>query len=510
MSTHPYTLAGVVGTGAMGRGIAQLLAQSGVPVRLFDSNPDAVAAAIDQLQGIFDKLLEKGRMTTEAAAAARTRLQPAASLEALADCDLVIEAIVERLDAKRALFAGLEAIVGNQAVLATNTSSLSVTAIAAGCRRPQRVVGWHFFNPVPLMKVVEVVRGARTDPAIIDDMVALSRATGHLPVVAQDTPGFIVNHGGRAYGTEALKALAEGAADIPTIDRILREQVGFDGSGFRLGPFELMDLTGLDVSHPVMESIFRQFYDEPRFRPSVITAQRTDAGLLGRKTGEGFYRYKEGRPDVAVEAEVPRVSAAPPVWVAPGRNQALVAETAASLGAEVEPGVEPSAKALVLLAPLGLDATAAARGLPAERAVAIDTLFPIARGACVRRVLMTTPATQAHWRDAAHALFAGDGAKVSVLRDSPGFIAQRVVAMIVSVATEIAQQRIASPGDIDTAIRIGLGYPRGPLTMGDLLGPSTVFEILSNMHELTGDPRYRPGAWLRRRAQLGLSLLQDD
>jgi 3-hydroxybutyryl-CoA dehydrogenase len=271
-----------------------------------------------------------------------------------------------------------------------------------------------------------------------------------------------------------------------------------------------MDLTGLDVSHPVMESIYRQFYDEARFRPSVITAQRVAAGLLGRKTGEGFYRYADGKQESPAEPPPPSVAVLPPVWVAPGPRQALVAETAAGLGAAIETGEEPSAAALVLVAPLGLDATAAAGGLPAERVVAIDTLFPIATGACQRRVLMTTPATKPEWRDAAHALFAADGARVSVLRDSPGFIAQRVVAMIVSVATEIAQQRIASPADIDTAVRIGLGYPRGPLTMGDMLGASTILEILANMHRLTGDPRYRPGAWLRRRAQLGLSLLQDD
>ncbi len=259
-----------------------------------------------------------------------------------------------------------------------------------------------------------------------------------------------------------------------------------------------------------MESIYRQFYDEARFRPSVNTQQRMDAGLLGRKTGEGFYRYVDNRAQVAEEAAPPSVAVLPPVWVAPGPRQAMVAEAAAALGATIETATEPSDAAVVLVAPLGLDATAAARGLPAERTVAIDTLFPIARGACQRRVLMTTPATQASWRDAAHALFASDGARVSVLRDSPGFIAQRVVAMIVSVATEIAQQRIASPADIDTAVRIGLGYPRGPLGMGDALGAATILEILTNIHELTGDPRYRPGAWLRRRAQLGLSLLQDD
>src|SRR5690606_4887192 len=201
--------------------------------------------------------------------------------------------------------------------------------------------------------------------------------------------------------------------DVPTIDRILREQVNFDGSGFRLGPFELLDLTGLDVSHPVMESIYRQFYDEVRFRPTVITAQRMAAGLLGRKTGEGFYRYVDGKAESPAEAPVPSPAVLPPVWVAPGPRQAMVAETAAGLGAAIETGIEPSAGALVLVAPLGLDATAAAAGLPAERVVAIDTLFPIATGACQRRVLMTNPATTAPWRDAAHALFAADGARVS-------------------------------------------------------------------------------------------------
>jgi 3-hydroxybutyryl-CoA dehydrogenase len=494
----------------MGRGIAQLLAQSGLPVLLFDSNPQAAEAAIVQIGDIFASLAEKGRMSAEAATAARARLHPADTLQALAGCDLVVEAIVECLDAKQALFASLEAIVGPDCVLATNTSSLSVTAIATGCARPGRVAGWHFFNPVPLMKIVEVVRGALTEPAVVDRLVALSRTTGHLPVVADDSPGFIVNHAGRGYGTEALKLLSEGVAEVVDIDRILREQVSFEGNGFRLGPFELLDLTGLDVSHPVMESIYRQFYDEPRFRPSALAAQRMTAGLLGRKTGRGFYRYADGRQDTPAETPAPELAVLPPVWVAPGSRQAMVAETAASLGAVIETGNQPSSEALVLVAPLGLDATAAAGGLPAERVVAIDTLFPIASGSCQRRVLMTTPATGPAWRDAAHALFAADGARVSNLRDSPGFVAQRVIAMIVSVATEIAQQRIASPADIDNAVRIGLGYPRGPLGMGDLIGPSTVLEILSSMHRLTGDPRYRPGPWLRRRAQLGLSLLTED
>lgn len=510
MSTSPFQRIGVVGSGAMGRGIAQLFAQSGSAVRLYDSNPAALDSAIASVADTFAKLVEKGRMSADAAAAARSRLEPAASLSALSDCDLVVEAIVERLDAKRELFMQLESIVTDDAVLATNTSSLSVTAIAAGCRRPQRVAGLHFFNPVPLMKVVEVVDGLRTDAAVVQRLVALTRLTGHVPVVARDTPGFIVNHAGRGFGTEALKALGEGAADVPTIDRILREQVSFDGQGFKLGPFELLDLTALDVSQPVMESIYRQFYDEPRFRPSVIAAQRLAAGLHGRKSGEGFYVYEGGRQQAPAEPPPPTVAVRPPVWVAPGPRAEALREAVAALQGVVQQTERPGEHALVLVAPLGLDATAAAAGLPAQRTVAVDTLFTIAPGTCRRRVLMPTPATRADYRDAAHALFATDGVPVSMLRDSPGFVAQRVLAMIVSIGTEIAQQRIASPADIDAAVRIGLGYPLGPLAMGDALGASTVLEILENMHRLTGDPRYRPGGWLRRRAQLGLSLLHED
>ena len=509
-SKQSFNRIGVVGAGAMGRGIAQLFAQCGCEVRLHDSQPEATAAALHEIGKTFARLAEKGKLSSEQAQAAQARISAATELGALADCELVIEAIVERLDAKRALFQNLEGIVGPDAVLATNTSSLSVTAIAAACSRPQRVAGIHFFNPVPLMKVVEVVRGARSDERVVARLIELVRAAGHRPVVAADTPGFLVNHAGRGYGTEALKALGEGVADVVTIDRILREQVRFGGNGFRLGPFELLDLTALDVSHPVMESIYRQFYDEPRFRPSVITAQRLAGGLLGRKSAEGFYRYVDGKQEVPEEAPVPAAGALPPVWLPPGGREAALAATAAGLGATVETGDRASARALILLAPLGLDATAAAAGFDATRAVAVDTLFDHAPGSCQRRVLMPTPATRPEFVDAARALFAADGATVSVLRDSPGFVAQRVVAMVVSIGCEIAQQRIAEPADIDAAVRGGLGYPAGPLEMGDALGPATILAILEGMHAVTADPRYRPAQWLRRRALLGLPLHHAD
>ena len=508
-----FSKIGVVGAGAMGRGIVQLFAQAGSSVVLHDTQPAAVQAALAHLKDTFAKLVEKGKIEADAAAQTLARVSPGETLAAFDGCDLVIEAIVERLDIKQTLFKALEDVLSPDAVIVTNTSSLSVTAIAAACRHPQRVDGYHFFNPVPLMRIVEVIGGPRTDPSVLTRLSDLARGAGHTPVVCQDTPGFIVNHAGRAFGPESLKALGEGVTGYADIDRILREHVQIGGQGFKLGPFELLDLTGLDVSHPVMESIYHQYYEEARYKPSVIGAQRLAAGLLGRKVGEGFYRYSGGAvvADPALqEAAAPPVPTGVRAWVARGEHQAAVRSLLEGLGATIDNGAQPSPDSLIVLTPMGIDATEASRGLDARRVVALDTLMPFGLRACKRRVIMTTPATEAAWRDRAHGLFAADGARVSVLRDSPGFISQRVLAMIVAVGTEIAQQRVAAPADIDTAVRLGLGYPAGPLTLGDRIGPSRILEILEGMHKVTADPRYRPSAWLRRRAQLGLSLLNDD
>jgi 3-hydroxybutyryl-CoA dehydrogenase len=290
----------------------------------------------------------------------------------------------------------------------------------------------------------------------------------------------------------------------------MREQVSLGGGGFKLGPFELMDLTGLDVSHPAMESIYRQFYEEPRFRPSMIAAQRCTAGLVGRKAGEGWYRHQDGKQLTPPEPATPAPGVLPPVWVAPGAQSHAAADLLATLGARVETGSQPGNEALIVLTPLGLDATTACADWPAERTVALDTLFAFQSGACQRRTVMSTPATRTEYREAAHAILGADGVRVSMIRDSAGFIAPRIVAMIVAIACEIAQQRIASPADIDAAVRLGLGYPVGPLEMGNLLGPARVARLLEEIFSVTGDPRYRPSLWLRRRARLGLSLHTTD
>ncbi|MDB5731510.1 MAG: 3-hydroxyacyl-CoA dehydrogenase, partial [Variovorax sp.] len=433
-------------------------------------------------------------------------VRPAGGLSELADCDLVIEAIVERLDVKQQLFRDLEAVVAPSATLVTNTSSLSVTAIAATLRHPERFAGFHFFNPVPLMKVVEVIAGLRTDPRVCAQLAAFAQQMGHSAVQASDTPGFIVNHAGRGYGTEALRIVGESVCDFATVDRILTDQ-----AGFKLGPFELFDLTGLDVSHPVMESIYHQYHEEPRYRPSVITAQRLAAGVLGRKSGAGFYRYAEGGIQRPPEPPAPVRDTLPGVWVSPrAARRAELLRLVHTLEAQVESGATPSPNALILVAPLGFDVTtvAAVDRLDATRTVGIDMLVEDAT--TKRRVLATNPATRGDMRDAAHALFARDGKAVSVIRDSAGFVTQRVIANIVNIAADICQQGVCSPADLETAVTLGLGYPRGPLAMGNLYGPTNVLEVLFNLQTVYGDPRYRPSPWLRRRGALGLSLLHEE
>jgi 3-hydroxybutyryl-CoA dehydrogenase len=504
----PELLIGLIGCGVMGRGIAQIAVLSGAQVRLTDSRAGASATARDELLATFGKLVDKGKLTKDAADAAAQRLHACASLEELAGCHVAVEAIVEDLGAKKALFDTLESVLGEEAILATNTSSLPVTAIAAGLKRPQRVAGFHFFNPVPLMKIVEVIGGHLTAPEITDYLLALGQHWGHTAVRAKDTPGFIVNHAGRGYGTEGLRLLAEGIAEVPVLDAILR-----DTAGFRLGPCELLDLTGLDVSHPVMESIYHQYYEEPRFRPQVLTRQMLTAGALGKKTGQGFYRYgADGKKEMLAEpSPAPQATQMPKsVWLSQERPELAerIANLVAAAGVMLEPGARPGDEALCIVTPLGEDATTccAREGLDARRTVAVETLLDITR----RHVVMTTPATSADTLAMARGLFGATGKPVSVIRDSAGLVTQRVLAHIVNVACEIAQQGIAEPRDIDLAVTLGLGYPLGPLAWGDSIGARTVLAILKNLELQTGDARYRASPWLQRRALLGLSLLHKE
>ena len=274
---------GLIGAGTMGGGIAQVALEHSDEVWLYDALPEAPSRALARMRGFWGRSVEKGQRTPDVVEALASRCHPTADLAELAGCDWIIEAAPEDLALKQSLFQHLDRLVQPDAILASNTSSLSITAIAAATQRPDRVVGMHFFNPAPLMPLVEVVRGARTTETVILETVALAERWGKQPVVAQDTPGFIVNRVARPFYLEALRLLGDGVADVPTIDRLVRS------AGFRLGPFELLDLIGLDVNLAVTQSVYDATFGEPRFRPHPMQARLVAAGRLGRKSGGGFY-----------------------------------------------------------------------------------------------------------------------------------------------------------------------------------------------------------------------------
>ena len=276
---------GVIGAGTMGAGIAQVAAVAGHPVVLFDVAPSQVELALGQIAGFLRRDAAKGRMADDEAERAVARITGASTLDACAPCALVVEAAPERLALKQQLFADLEGVVAEWAVLATNTSTLSVAAIGGALKRPERLIGLHFFNPVPLMPLVEVIRGPATDEGVVAAVAAMAARWGKTPVLAKDTPGFIVNRVARPFYGEALRLLGEGTADAATIDALVRD------GGFPMGPFELMDLIGVDVNYAAASSVFEGFFGDPRFRPHPIQRAMVESGRLGRKSGRGYFAY---------------------------------------------------------------------------------------------------------------------------------------------------------------------------------------------------------------------------
>lgn len=498
----------IVGAGAMGRGIAQWAATAGHTVELCDARGEAVTAAVDFVRSMLERAVRKGRLSAGESAAALGRLVPLDDPWAAGpDVELVVEAVREDLGTKTEVFGRLEQVLPASAVFATNTSSLSVTRIAATLKDPTRLAGLHFFNPVPLMRIVEVVPGAATRAEIPPALTAFVEGCGHRAVTVADTPGFLVNHAGRGLVTEALALLEESVARPADIDRIARDVLGL-----RMGPFELMDLTGLDVTAAVIDSIWQGFRYEDRLRPSYLTPNRVAAGLHGRKTGRGWFAHG---PDAPAPAPEPPLTgdADRPVFVhgsgTGDGDAAALREDLTAAGAVVETGTGPTPGAVVLVPVWGTSVASAVagHGLPASRSFGVDPLPAAGR----RRVLAVTPAADpAAARDAravlARAGDGGDAYAVSVVRDTAGSVAQRLLASIVSVASSIAERSLASPADIDLAVTAGLGYPVGPLAWGDRIGAARMLELHRALHRTTGDPRHRPSRWVTERAQLGLAL----
>ena len=493
---RPDLVVGIVGAGAMGRGIAQVTAQGGMRAIMFDAAEGGTAKARAGIVETLKGLVSKGRLTEADAGKAEGNLAVAARLEDLKGCHVVVEAVFENLDVKRKLFDELEAVVAPETILASNTSSIRIASIARSLKRRDRVCGMHYFNPVPLMKLVEVIRAADTAQSVIDAMVALGKRQTRVPVVVGDTPGFLVNLGGTAIGTEGLRLYQEGRATVSQIDAVMR-----DTCGFRMGPFELMDLTGIDVNFPARNIIYEGFFHDRRMTPSPYHENLYAAGKFGRKTGAGWYVYDAKGAKIDLGADhMPSVVPAASVVVMDSHNEKLVnlVMAAGARALAVDDGRSP-----ILVAPVGKDCTTVAveRGLDPRRTVAVDLTGDIAK----RLTIMTAPRADDLVRDAAAAILARSGAKVTLIKDSPGFIAQRMCVMIANLGCEMAMIGIASAADVDTAMTLGLNYPRGPLALADWLGVRNCHEVLVQLQAITGDDRYRPSQWLRRRAMLGIS-----
>ncbi|MFI5003511.1 MAG: 3-hydroxyacyl-CoA dehydrogenase NAD-binding domain-containing protein [Solirubrobacterales bacterium] len=457
--TQPARIVGVLGAGTMGAGIAQLACRAGARTLLHDPIPEALQRGAERVRSGLEKEAAKGRITAEEARAAAERLEVAAEMEALAPCDLVIEAAPELPELKRELYARLSAIVGAECVLATNTSSLPVTGIAAAAANPERVVGMHFFNPAPLMALVEVIAGLRSSQEALALADATGRAMGKTVIRATDGPGFLVNRCNRPFGLEALRLLGERIAEIETIDRICRL-----GGGFRMGPFELSDLVGVDTGFDVSRSFYELSFGEPRWRPSPIQAQRAAAGLHGRKTGRGYYDYTGEGPHRPPDPEPPS-----------GGGDARVQ------------GSGPVADALRALAPGDSGPEIVVDGL--RGTVDGEPFYALGPLGLVEVT-----------GDAGERAFQGLGLHTARVQPSAVGVLPRIVCQVINECAFALGEGVGSAEDIDLGMTLGMNYPRGPLAWADAIGLEHVVGTLDALWEEYREERYRMAPALRRRA----------
>ncbi len=493
----------VIGAGIMGAGIAQVAAQAGHRVWLHDARAGAAADARAKLAQTLDGLVAKGRLAADAAAATLARIEPIEALAAAAGAGLVVEAIVEQLDAKRALLRQLEDLVSEQCVLASNTSSISISAIANGLRRPQRVVGMHFFNPVPLMKLVEVVSGLQTDAAVAQAVHALAGAWGKVAVHARSTPGFIVNRIARPYYAEALALLHEQAATPAVIDACLR------GAGFRMGPCELIDLIGHDTNFAVTQSVYEANFYDKRYVPSLVQREMVAGGLYGRKSGRGFYAYADGK---AVDAAPPAAATLPrpaATRVALHGGGAVAERLAAALqragigfervAASEWTGLAVDGAELRLTEGRCAAEVAAATGV---RDTALFDFIAAADAGGAAPALAWTAAASASpgWREqGAPAWLQALGWTPLAVGDAPGLVVARTVAMLVNEGADAVQQGVCEPGEADTAMKLGLNYPAGPFEWLARWEARAVVALVERLDAQYRGERYRVSPWLRQR-----------
>ena len=465
MSQTLHTVA-VIGGGTMGAGIVEVAASAGHAVRLYDISAEAITRAIDGIAERLNARVSRGKISAGQAQALLARITPATELTQLADAQLVIEAASERLEIKKALFSELAEVCSPSALLTSNTSSISITAIAAGVKHPERVAGLHFFNPAPVMKLVEVVSGLATSTEVVEQLCQCVVAWGKQSVRCRSTPGFIVNRVARPYYAEAWRALEEQVASAEVIDAALR-----DGGGFPMGPLALTDLIGQDVNFAVTSSVFNAFWQDRRFLPSLLQQELALAGRLGKKSGQGVYRWPlENQSELALDT--------------------VSADRAAK---RVKSDIVTELDDVLLLETTG--ETALSLSVQHQRPVVV---YDHAAGDTV--VLAGSPTNPDSATDKAVYYFQQQGKKVLRIADYPGLLVWRTVAMLANEALDAVQKGVASADDIDTAMRLGVNYPRGPLAWGESLGWGRVLRLLENLQQHYGEERYRPSALLRQKA----------
>jgi 3-hydroxybutyryl-CoA dehydrogenase len=520
---------GVLGAGTMGSGIAQLAARAGARTLLHDPIAEALERGLQRARDGLAKEAAKGRLGEDAARAAAERLEAVDDIAALAPCELVIEAAPERLELKHDLYRRLSEIVSEQCVLATNTSSMLVTAIAAAASHPERVVGMHFFNPAPLMVLLEVVAGERSSPQALELAEATGDAMGKTVIRAQDGPGFLVNRCNRPFGLEALRLVQERLADIETIDRICRLQ-----GGFRMGPFELMDLVGVDTGFEVAKSFFEQSFGEPRWRPSPITARYVAAGFHGRKSGRGFYDYggegsKRPADPPALEARGPDHGEGVVVisgfgvladeMRAAAKRAGYEVRTTTALSGDVLPALiidcdcgapreeaGPAAGSRRAQSGHGARLLLCARGSlgaldPGGSAVGFHVLPPLDKAGMVELTRSESSSPGAAAR--AERFFGALGKHVAWVGDGPGLVLGRIVCQLINECSFALGEGVGSARDIDTGMVLGLSHPRGPFEWADAIGLEHVLAVLESLCEEYREERYRPAPALLRLAQAG-------
>jgi 3-hydroxybutyryl-CoA dehydrogenase len=530
---------GVLGAGTMGSGIAQLAARSGARTLLHDPIPEALQRGLARARDGLEKEAARGKLSAEEAAESGERMQTVDSLEAFAACELVIEAVPERIELKHELYARLSEIVSEECVLASNTSSLLVTAIAAAASHPERVVGMHFFNPAPVMRLLEVVAGEQSGERPLAVAHATGEAMGKTVIRAHDGPGFLVNRCNRPFGLEALRLLQERIADVEMIDRICRMH-----GGFRMGPFELMDLVGVDTGFEISKSFFEQSFGEPRWRPSMIAARYVAAGLHGRKSGRGYYTYPDGPktggtsyraqdPDPIEEGSVPGDGVV--VISGEGVLAEELRDAATRAGYEVRGPHEPSAGTLPSLAiecdpsPPHREQESAPGGRPDRRgthptkpggarlllcaggslsaldpggsAVGFHALPPLGETRLVELTRNESSSPVAAER--AERFFAALGKHVAWVGDAPGLVLGRIVCQIVNESAFALGEGVGEARDIDLGMVLGLSHPHGPFEWLETIGVEHVLMVLEALCDEYREERYRPAPELRRISRSG-------